>query len=865
MKVDSISARINVIFAICRKDLIGLGPLIVLVNALIIAETLIAKADLGTQGQTWVVIQLLAPYIGSAAIGLLIIAAFQLDPPSSLIHDWLVRPIRKTDMFLAKVFFLALTIVVPLVLVRVSVNIVNGLSFAASLAEASVFKTPTAMVSIPLVIGIGIISRNVLQALGLVFGVLLIVIVVLVVPSLTAHHPDKFNLNGFQWLPFYLALTLMLGTLWFVSWFQYHKRDSTKARVSIGIGLLVSVFFVFATFQMPLWPPFYQALSNFVNDVDEGFIENITLDSVYSCYPAVTIGNDIYGNAETPQEGMKGLAGLNYFTAWELDSAGQKGIAFSTRVQARNLPTDWRLVTVNATATYSSADEEVILRLSPAAGATPARVNAGSDGAHFWAIPEQAIEKLTSTPSTQLSLDLSVAVLEPTSYVLEPDSELRYFPGAGYCSAEIDTVLNELNVECFKRGARPVIVSGEIEGIPATRVDAAMPDFTPNFMQLFGGQHYRMTISSPSLVPNPKALITVFNQKAFLSKQLVSEGVLGADITKCPLPGVTDESASLLSSWSDRSPHQVSFVNVDRNVRVEVLEWAHQGMHDGTKGPDAYRAPTLVLIAGGGSTAHSYDEIAPRLAQNFRVIAVTRRGFGASSKPMSGYDLPTLANDIIQVMDSMNVSKAILVGHSLGGDELSTIGADYPERVAGLVYLDAAYNRKEMDNNERGTRVSGFQPPTPRPLPEDLESYVAMQDYFDRLGLIGSPEGSIMSTFDFTRGASSTDRRIGEAIFAQLTGPRYEEISVPAVSIYAVEEIENVVRPWFDKEDALLRSNAERAFMLRSSFQDEQIKKFKEALPNAKVIELVGADHAVHISHEDEVVDAILQLQKSIE
>lgn len=54
-------------------------------------------------------------------------------------------------------------------------------------------------------------------------------------------------------------------------------------------------------------------------------------------------------------------------------------------------------------------------------------------------------------------------------------------------------------------------------------------------------------------------------------------------------------------------------------------------------------------------------------------------------------------------------------------------------------------------------------------------------------------------------------------------------------------------------------------FELRSNFQAEQIRKFKEALPNAKVIELVGADHAVHIPHEDEVVDAIVQLQKSLE
>ena len=70
--------------------------------------------------------------------------------------------------------------------------------------------------------------------------------------------------------------------------------------------------------------------------------------------------------------------------------------------------------------------------------------------------------------------------------------------------------------------------------------------------------------------------------------------------------------------WRDPSPHTTQFVTVDKDVRLEVLDWGGSGS-------------PVILLAGGGNTAHVYDEFAPKLAANYHVFGIKRRGFGAST------------------------------------------------------------------------------------------------------------------------------------------------------------------------------------------------------------------------------------------
>src|SRR3954463_298569 len=80
----------------------------------------------------------------------------------------------------------------------------------------------------------------------------------------------------------------------------------------------------------------------------------------------------------------------------------------------------------------------------------------------------------------------------------------------------------------------------------------------------------------------------------------------------------------------DASPHRVRFYTVDRNGRLEILDWGGSGR-------------AVVLLTGLGATAHDFDEFALKLSSTYHVYAVTRRGFGNSGAPPFGYDSDELA------------------------------------------------------------------------------------------------------------------------------------------------------------------------------------------------------------------------------
>jgi pimeloyl-ACP methyl ester carboxylesterase len=101
----------------------------------------------------------------------------------------------------------------------------------------------------------------------------------------------------------------------------------------------------------------------------------------------------------------------------------------------------------------------------------------------------------------------------------------------------------------------------------------------------------------------------------------------------------------------------------------------------------------VLFLSGAGHTAHVWDEFAPRFTDQFRVLALTRRGFGESEQPHSGYQRATLAEDIRALLDSLGIRRVHLVGHSIAGEEMTRFAGSYPERVGRLVYLDAAYDR----------------------------------------------------------------------------------------------------------------------------------------------------------------------------
>jgi pimeloyl-ACP methyl ester carboxylesterase len=97
----------------------------------------------------------------------------------------------------------------------------------------------------------------------------------------------------------------------------------------------------------------------------------------------------------------------------------------------------------------------------------------------------------------------------------------------------------------------------------------------------------------------------------------------------------------------------------------------------------------VVLLHGWPETWYEWHHVMPALAKNYTVIAPDLRGLGDSSKPSSGYDGNTTAEDIYQLVSQLGLGQKIyLVGHDIGVHTAYSYAVAHPNNVSKLVILD---------------------------------------------------------------------------------------------------------------------------------------------------------------------------------
>ena len=114
-----------------------------------------------------------------------------------------------------------------------------------------------------------------------------------------------------------------------------------------------------------------------------------------------------------------------------------------------------------------------------------------------------------------------------------------------------------------------------------------------------------------------------------------------------------------------------------------------------------------VVFLHGGGIVEGFDCFEP-LAQDARVIAPLRPGYGATEldPPLTGRDAE--ADHVREVLDALGIERTVLVGHSLGGWLAATVAARYPDRVSALV-LGAPFGLDVPEH--RGVDMSSMSPP----------------------------------------------------------------------------------------------------------------------------------------------------------
>ncbi len=311
------------------------------------------------------------------------------------------------------------------------------------------------------------------------------------------------------------------------------------------------------------------------------------------------------------------------------------------------------------------------------------------------------------------------------------------------------------------------------------------------------------------------------------------------------------------SPWHDPSSHSVQFVTVDDGVRLEVLDWGGTGRN-------------IVLLTGSGNTAHVFDDFAQKLTRSGHVYGITRRGFGASSHPESGYGDQRLADDVLRVLDVGNISKPVLVGHSLAGSEMTTLGSLHSDRVAGLVYLDAGDDPGDYPGEPAYRALFDKLPPSvtspARASMDEMKSFQTYRDWQTRTRRFAFPESELRQMFYANQDGSVGPRRANGSIsqkipVSQMIGEGskkrdYSRIRVPILYLPAAPPRANgwsqyyLFTPANEVEHTTLQKiyDADRVNLTRYE------KNMQAAAGKVRIVELRGAGHYVYFTNEAAVL-----------
>ena len=291
------------------------------------------------------------------------------------------------------------------------------------------------------------------------------------------------------------------------------------------------------------------------------------------------------------------------------------------------------------------------------------------------------------------------------------------------------------------------------------------------------------------------------------------------------------------------------FVHVS-GIRLHSLDWGGTG-------------PTLLFLAGMGSSSYIYNKFAPRFTDKFHVLALTRRGHGDSDYPKTGYDPDTLVEDIRQFMDALHFDKAVLVGHSLAGVELTHFAATHPERVEKLIYLEALDDRRREQaifaqnplNNVQIKREKTAPPHTfeeyiaivKRDVPEFVAIWNEVWDEEFRHGVIVNEEGIFID-----RMPEAVEKQLIENLITQYAPPKVEA-TIPTLHFFGNRK--RKLSDDYTEEQKAAYEQFDRN--IREPFFWSIIDDFRSRFPQAKIMVIPNGHHYCFIAQEDLVYEEI--------
>jgi pimeloyl-ACP methyl ester carboxylesterase len=127
----------------------------------------------------------------------------------------------------------------------------------------------------------------------------------------------------------------------------------------------------------------------------------------------------------------------------------------------------------------------------------------------------------------------------------------------------------------------------------------------------------------------------------------------------------------------------------------------------------AYRTagagPVLVLLHGLARSSETWDDVIPRLAERYRVVALDLPGHGRSAKPVTDYSLGAHASAVRDLLLALGHDRVAIVGHSFGGGVAMQFAYQFPEWCERLVLVASGGLGREVHPVLRVVAVPGME------------------------------------------------------------------------------------------------------------------------------------------------------------
>jgi pimeloyl-ACP methyl ester carboxylesterase len=216
----------------------------------------------------------------------------------------------------------------------------------------------------------------------------------------------------------------------------------------------------------------------------------------------------------------------------------------------------------------------------------------------------------------------------------------------------------------------------------------------------------------------------------------------------------------------------------------------------------------------------------------YRVIAYDRRGFGHSSKPASGYNYDTLAEDLNKIMTKLNLRDATLVGFSMGGGEVARYLSKYgSDRVSKAVFMSAIppFLLKTSNNPEGvdGSVFDGMKKAIKADRPAFLSEFFS--NFYNVDILKGIKISDEVVRLSWNVGAGASPKGTLDCVSAWLVDFREElkRINIPVL---------------------IMHGNADRILPLAATG-----KRTPEFVKGSRLVVIEGAPHGMNWTHSEEI------------